>query len=850
MTNFRETQLSLASRGDKQHYTTFDFVCRAMEAQANQCSFCSFTFDNPASYATHILRRHQHEGAIFLRCTYPNCMYNTNSWHNYKQHCRRQHALVGTQADNSFVVELTGDNSEACDLILHEQQNYVAANLPSVCQGKMHTVKFLLHMESRYQLTRQGTEDLTCALASFIDEYIEQIRMKFFASTQDAAFRKVLDDCLADTRPKNLDKLRSLHSRQKLYEEHFNFIPPESVFLSKGVYLDKRTKRRSVRNSYGYIVPLKKWLQLLLNIPQIWEFVQASGVSQSRDLKYDFSDGSYLKEHRLSSEGSPFLKVVLSYDDVEIQNPLRSNKKHKLAMFYFTLLNIPPQHRSKLRSIFPFAICRSLDLKKKGIDNLLRDFISTIGDLRKGLDFEINGITITCWGDLIGALCDTPAAALLGGFKESSSFARQCCRMCDCDNEFAQEHFCEDDFRRRDMIAYEEQCRILEENELSANRQHWSKHFGVNRRSVLCGIEDFPVTSNLLQDPMHCILEGVLPFTTALFLNHITAQETSIGKVNTAIQQFSYSYLDVGNRPPLIESAHVRKNFHVKMKAASCLTMVYVFPFVLAPLCDTTSVHYENFMSLIRIAQICFSPIVDDTTPGVLAQLIQSFCQSFTVLYPEHRLRPKFHFLVHLPTQMQQFGPLRHHSTMRFEAKHGFFKDHRWRNFNNLPKSLLSKHQLWFSDLCSRSDGSVVGKLFNDRYVTHMTPCPFQAPPHVIPTLNPHDTYKELSKVSLDNFEYRKGCALLLEDREYSDPKFGVVENVLMETNHEAVSLVVKQLEVVGFQRSLNAYHVKDTGVIRRKDLNSLQYPWPLSLYLFEGERYITNRFSACNPFL
>ena len=50
----------------------------------------------------------------------------------------------------------------------------------------------------------------------------------------------------------------------------------------------------------------------------------------------------------------------LSHDDLEIANPLGVHtKKYKVDMFYYTLGNIPPQHRL-------LAIAKTVDLKKFG----------------------------------------------------------------------------------------------------------------------------------------------------------------------------------------------------------------------------------------------------------------------------------------------------------------------------------------------------------------------------------------------------------------------------------------------------------------------------------------------------
>ena len=42
---------------------------------------------------------------------------------------------------------------------------------------------------------------------------------------------------------------------------------------------------------------------------------------------------------------------------------------------------------------------------------------------------------------------------------------------------------------------------------------------------------------------------------------------------------------------------------------------------------------------------------------------------------------------------------------MRFEAKHGWFKDDRWKNLMNLPISLAEKHQLLLAHNMTMTEG-------------------------------------------------------------------------------------------------------------------------------------------------
>ena len=64
--------------------------------------------------------------------------------------------------------------------------------------------------------------------------------------------------------------------------------------------------------------------------------------------------------------------------------------------------------------------------------DILRDFTATIKKLStNGITIKIGDENIVIKGDLICAVCDTPVAAVLVGFKEGSAFAEKPCRRCD-----------------------------------------------------------------------------------------------------------------------------------------------------------------------------------------------------------------------------------------------------------------------------------------------------------------------------------------------------------------------------------------------------------------------------------
>ena len=73
----------------------------------------------------------------------------------------------------------------------------------------------------------------------------------------------------------------------------------------------------------------------------------------------------------------------------------------------------------------------------------------------------------------------------------------------------------------------------------------------------------------------------------------------------------------------------------------------------------------------------------------------QEHRQKHKELFPTINLLPKHHYLEHYPELIRLFGPLVGHWTLRFEAKHSFFKQIMKHTscFRNVPLSLAVKHQ-------------------------------------------------------------------------------------------------------------------------------------------------------------
>lgn len=93
--------------------------------------------------------------------------------------------------------------------------------------------------------------------------------------------------------------------------------------------------------------------------------------------------------------------------------------------------------------------------------------------------------------------------------------------------------------------------------------------------------------------------------------------------------------------------------------------------------------------------ELVVAPVHNDESITFLESKVSDHRQRHQEVFPQDRLLPKHHYLEHYPKLIKLFGPLVGLWTMRFEAKHSFFKRVMKRTscFKNVPLSLAVKHQ-------------------------------------------------------------------------------------------------------------------------------------------------------------
>ena len=98
----------------------------------------------------------------------------------------------------------------------------------------------------------------------------------------------------------------------------------------------------------------------------------------------------------------------------------------KTGIFYYSIGNLRPFHRSKINEIQLLAIVKRSYIVKYSMNKILEP-VSVMQE--NGYKFAVDGLPEKMYGTLVGVLADNPASCSIGGFKESCS-ARLPCRQC------------------------------------------------------------------------------------------------------------------------------------------------------------------------------------------------------------------------------------------------------------------------------------------------------------------------------------------------------------------------------------------------------------------------------------
>lgn len=473
--------------------------------------------------------------------------------------------------------------------------------------------------------------------------------------------------------------LYTQYKRRKFFKKNFPIVEPVEYVLDE-----------KARRTFQYVPILPSLLQILSK-KELQEKLLFSSQASSQSVLSSFFDGTHFKDDEILSKDEQTLSLLLYVDDFEVCNPLgTSRKKHKITGVYWVLANLSPQFRATLTSIYLAVLCKAVDVKKYGYGAVLEPLLKDIVKLEEeGLFVPALGKKIK--GTIFSVVADNLGSHSIGGFVECFS-ASHVCRFCLAHTaDFQQQEVRTGSFEPR---TKEKHCAHVVEALKNPSASHC---FGVKKQCVLTEkLQYFHVLSGYPPDLLHDLFEGIVPHELALSLKvFIKKKYFSITELNEAIRKFPFKWCDKTNSPQQIPlNLSLQKSIGGNAHENWC--MLRFLPFLIGAKVPAKEPAWNLLMDLKDIVELLVSPCLTEETIAFLDSKISEHRQRFQNIFPAERLLPKHHYLEHYPELIKAFGPPIALWTMRFEAKHRFFKRvvRQTNTFRNILQSLAVKHQL------------------------------------------------------------------------------------------------------------------------------------------------------------
>ena len=657
-----------------------------------RCYICKSLHDAPSALIQHLKFFHGlYPGKKFVvLCAQEGCSLQFKSFAGFRKHLNICHSTVnlGTSSDVSMQKHQSDFDEQSSQQDASDMDLDVSSQPSTSHMSKDQAKDMCASIIAKLQGSGVAN-NIVLSVVESMEEYVSEVHANLkeqvlSAVPTDNPSRSAVEDIFRNTFNPFSD-LNTNSKWTKYFSEKWGVVEPLEIHL--GVRYD--SKRNKVSGVYEQVpvndtfiyVPLLKTLEFIFKNEEVCCHINRSVVLGS--LYKDFCDGKYLKNHPLYSKFKNALQIQIYYDDFETSNPLGSKQGiHKLGCLYFTLRNLPPHLNSSLMNIHLISLFHSQDAKKYGIDKILYPFVEDVKVL------EQNGMKVSfteqpVYGTIAQVTGDNLGLNSILGYVESFT-ANYYCRMCLIDR--AQTVFSENDPRvmLRTKLTNENHYNYLVENPRE------NSCFGIKRNSILNSLTYFNVSDNFVFDIMHDILEGVAQYEIKLLFEYLKQNFISNENILQRVYAFNYGFMDRKNRPTHINMFCTGNS--IGLIASQTLCLIRNLPLIFGDVVPEGDTHWHLLLLLLHIVNIVFSPCITEGMTIFLKHLIEEHHRLFSDLYPQNNLIPKHHFMIHYPECIRQIGPLVHVWSMRYEAKHKFFKSS-LKNFKNITKSLAKKHQ-------------------------------------------------------------------------------------------------------------------------------------------------------------
>jgi hypothetical protein len=477
--------------------------------------------------------------------------------------------------------------------------------------------------------------------------------------------------------------MRSHLSRLSYYKKAFRYIEPVSMKL-----FDPGNPVKV----YHY-VPIAETLKSLFKDANIAchlkNLIVDTPSSGTQAVLKDFDDGSVYKADVFVKTTPDCINLLLYQDEFELVNPLGSAKgKHKMFAVYYTVGNLHANRRSKIDGLQLALLCKHKDLVKFGIQKVLDPLMLDLQVLQtKGIN--LGGTFGIRKARVMFVLGDNLGSHMIGGFTENFS-GKFFCRYCLATGDCLDSGECKpDNFEKRTSDNYQSAIEHLAHDNVD-------NYEGIKANSVLHRLPGFHVCAPALPPCLgHDLFEGVVPSDLTLCFQYLIKQKKwfSVAYLNKRIDSVKLMGSEANDKPPYVNNLTLKVSGH----AVQMWTFLRFIPILIGhKIEDTTDEVWQMILLLRDVVELICAPTVTTDTIAYMKDSLEEYIERRVKLFPQTRLKPKHHFLLHYPDLTLQCGPLIRLWTLRFEGKHSYFKNcgRTAKNFINITKTQSEKHQL------------------------------------------------------------------------------------------------------------------------------------------------------------
>ena len=341
---------------------------------------CPYFSPDTQNILQHIVRRHRNSASFIAHCNASGCGASFRNYNSFKIHVKRRHGSDNTTTVVADTQEDDDESDEPVDELNIELDTSKAE------------AAFLLKLKAGRHISDAGIEEVISSVRALYQDRFDAIKRSLPGEVLENV--EHLLDCRTA-----FSELDTKYKRERYLKYQLGAVMPQPVVMGEHVARAKRNGRSKLltKKDTGYYVPFLENLRSFLSMPEVQNSICDAGPL-SQELMIDVIDGTFLRDSDFLEKYHNSLLIAAYGDDFEIVNPIGSHTRHhKLSIFYYVLLNIPPEFRSKLSVIQLIAVAKSVDIKKYGASSGNQGSHKNVIKQLDNFSMALSNTYVPCW---------------------------------------------------------------------------------------------------------------------------------------------------------------------------------------------------------------------------------------------------------------------------------------------------------------------------------------------------------------------------------------------------------------------------------------------------------------------